>query len=153
MAGLFGLFGGKKEEDPQPKDAFFLDDESAKSMGDTAYMKESKNIRRTYPAGAAGTGHFEVVKTVSAIKSSANDSRTDLVPKRIETPTPTYQPATSFSSASSFSRPETPTYSAPAPEAPAPSVSPSVSNEAVQKRRQSDDGMDMFRNMAKKIGK
>ncbi len=158
MAGLFGLFGGKKEEDTQPKDAFFLDDESAKSMGDTAYMKESKNIRRTYPAGAAGTGHFEVIKTVSAIKSSANDSRTDLTPKRVEAPAPTYTPAPTFASASSFGAATTPTYSAPAPTpapeaAPAPVASPSVSNEAVQKRRQSDDSMDMFRNMAKTIRK
>jgi hypothetical protein len=154
MAGLFGLFGGKKEEDPQPKDAFFLDDESAKSMGDTAYMKEAKNIRRTYPAGAAGTGHFEVIKTVSSIKSSANDSRTDLMPKRAEPSVPAYQPATSFSSASSFGGAASAPTAAPTPEAaPAPIVSPSVSNEAVQKRRQADDGMDMFRNMAKKVGK
>lgn len=156
MAGLFGLFGGKKEEDPQPKDAFFLDDESAKSMGDTAYMKESKSVRRTFPAGAAGTGHFEVIKTVSAVKSSTNDSRKDFMPKRAETPAPTYTPAATFASASSFGG--TASYSAPAPTpapeaAPAPVASPSVSNEVVQKRRQSDDSMDMFRNMAKKIGK
>ncbi len=164
MAGLFGLFGGKKkEEDVQPKDAFFLDDESAKSMGDTEYMKAPKNIRRTFPAGAAGTGHFEVVKTVSAVKSSTNDSRTDFVPKRAEAPAPTYTPAPTFSSASSFggasaSSYSAPTFSAPTPApapeaAPAPTASPSVSNEAVQKRRQADDSMDMFRNMAKKIGK
>lgn len=170
MAGLFGLFGGKKEEDTQPKDAFFLDDESAKSMGDTEYMKAPKNIRRTYPAGAAGTGHFEVIKTVSAVKSSANDSRKDLTPKRAEAPAPAYTPAPTFSSASSFggssassfggstassySAPAPTPTPAPAPEAaPAPVASPSVSSEAVQKRRQSDDSMDMFRNMAKKIGR
>jgi hypothetical protein len=166
MAGLFGLFGGKKEDDTQPKDAFFLDDESAKSMGDTEYMKAPKNIRRTYPAGAAGTGHFEVVKTVSAMKSSANDSRTDLVPKRVEAPAPTYTPAATFAQASSFGGAATPSfggaatpsYSAPAPTpapapAPTPTPSPSVSNEVVQQRRQSDDSMDMFRNMAKSIKK
>jgi hypothetical protein len=161
MAGLFGLFGGKKE-DPQPKDAFFLDDESAKSMGDTEYMKAPKSIRRTYPAGAAGTGHFEVVKTVSAMKSSANDSRTDFVPKRVEAPAPTYTPAATFASASSFGGAATPSYSAPAPTpapeptpapTPAPVPSSSVSNEVVQQRRQSDDSMDMFRNMAKNIRK
>jgi hypothetical protein len=160
MAGLFGLFGGKKEDDTQPKDAFFLDDESAKSMGDTEYMKAPKNIRRTYPAGAAGTGHFEVVKTVSAMKSSANDSRTDFVPKRVEAPAPTYTPAATFASSSSFGGAATPSYSAPAPAptpapapAPTPTPSPSVSNEVVQQRRQSDNSMDMFRNMAKSIKK
>lgn len=151
MAGFFGLFSKKKEEeDPQPKDAFFLDDESAKSMGDTEYMKAPKSIRRTFPAGA-GEGHFETVVTVSALKSSINDSRKDLTPKRVEKQVPTsYTPSTSFSSASSFGN-ATPTYSAPAPQA--PTESPSVFNEEAQKRRQSDDSMDMFRNMAKKIKK
>jgi hypothetical protein len=163
MAGLFGLFG-KKEEDPTPKDAFFLDDESAKSMGDTSYMKETKSIRRTYP-GVAGQEEFEVVKTVSAMKSSVNDSRKDFMPKRAEPIAQTYTPATSFSSTSSFGGAATPSYSAPTsapaptpapapmPEVIAPVASPSTSNEVVQKRRQSDDSMDMFRNMAKSIKK
>lgn len=163
MAGLFGLFGGKKEEDPQPKDAFFLDEESAKSMGDTSYMKAPKSIRRTYP-GVAGQEEFEVVKTVSAMKASVNDSRKDFTPKRIEAPKPSYTPvatssfggATSSYSAPSYSAPSTPApapTSAPTPEFQAPAASPSVANEVVQKRRQADDSMDMFRNMAKKIGK
>ncbi len=152
MAGFFGLFNKKKEEEEnlQPKDAFFLDDESAKSMGDTEYMKAPKSIRRTFPAGA-GEGHFETVVTVSALKSSINDSRKDLTPKRVENQAPTsFTPAPSFSSASSFSS-AAPTYSAPAPQAPTESLS--ASNEEAQKRRQSDDSMDMFRNMAKKIKK
>jgi hypothetical protein len=151
MAGFFGLFSKKKEEeDPQPKDAFFLDDESAKSMGDTEYMKAPKSIRRTFPAGA-GEKHFERTVTVSALKSSTNDSRKDFTPKRVENQVPTsYTPSTSFSSASSFGS-ATPTYSAPVPQA--STESPSVSNEEAQKRRQSDDSMDMFRNMAKKIKK
>ena len=151
MAGFFGLFS-KKEEDPQPKEAFFLDDESAKSMGDTEYMKAPKSIRRTFPAGA-GADHFETTVTVSALKSSITDSRKDLTPKRVEKQVSTsYTPATSFSSASSFGS-STPTYSAPVPQAQAPTESPSVSNEEAQKRRQSDDSMDMFRNMARKIKK
>lgn len=150
MAGFFGLFSKKKEEDPQPRDAFFLDDESAKSMGDTEYMKAPKSIRRTFPAGA-GEDHFETTVTVSALKSSTNDSRKDFTPKRVEKQVATsYTPATSFSSASSFGS-STPTYSAPEPKAQAPTESPSVSSEETQKRRQSDDSMDMFRNMAKKI--
>ena len=156
MAGFFGLFS-KKEEDPQPKDAFFLDDESAKSMGDTEYMKAPKSIRRTFPAGA-GADHFETTVTVSAMKSSTNDSRKDFTPKRVEKQVSTsYTPATSFSSASSFGNTtptySAPTFSAPEPQAAAPTESPSVSNEATQKRRESDNSMDMFRNMAKKIGK
>jgi len=152
MAGFFGLFSKKKEEDSQPKDAYFLDDESAKSMGDTEYMKAPKSIRRTFPAGA-GEGHFETTVTVSALKSSTNDSRKDFTPKRVEKQVSTsYTPVTSFSSASSFGN-ATPTYSAPKAQAQAPAENSSVSKEANQKSRQSDDGMDMFRNMAKKIGK
>jgi hypothetical protein len=156
---LFGLFG-KKDEDPQPKDAFFLEDEVAKSMGDTSYMKESKSIRRTYPKTVGGE-YFEVVKTVSAMKSVVNDSRQGGAPKRVES-TSSYSAPTSFNSASSFGS----SYSAPtptptptpapefsAPEPTTPSVSPSVSNEASQARRKSDSSMDMFRNMAKDIRK
>jgi hypothetical protein len=157
---LFGLFG-KKDEDPQPKDAFFLEEETAKSMGDTSYMKAAKSVRRTYPKVAGGE-YFEVVKTVSSSKSSVNDSRKNGLPKNVETTSSYSAPATSFSSASSFGSsysapaptpapaPE-PTFSAPEPAAPA--VSPSVSNEASQARRKSDSGMDMFRNMAKDIRK
>jgi hypothetical protein len=144
-------------------------------------MKAPKNIRRTYPSGAAGTGHFEVIKTVSSMKASENDSRKDLVPKRVETPTPAYTPAPTFASASSFGGASASSFGAPAassfgapapssfgnpaassfgapapvsaPEAPAPAAAPTVSNEATQKRRPTDDGMDMFRSMAKNIKK
>ncbi len=150
MAGFFGLFS-KKEEDPQPKDAFFLDDESAKSMGDTEYMKAPKAVRRTFPAGG-GAGHFERTVTVSALNSSVSDSRNDFTPKRVEKQVSTsYTPATSFSSASSTYT--APTYSAPKSPETAPTESSSVFNEVPQKRGQPNDGMDMFRNMAKKIGK
>lgn len=152
MAGFFGLFS-KKEEDSQPKESFFLDDESAKSMGDTEYMKAPKAVRRTFPAGG-GAGHFETTVTVSALKSSVSDSRVDFTPKRVENQVSTsYTPAPNFSSASSFGSSTTPAYSAPKPPVAAQTESPSASNQAPQKRDQSNDGMDMFRNMAKKIGK
>ncbi len=159
---LFGLFG-KKDEDPQPKDAFFLEEETAKSMGDTSYMKATKSIKRTYPKTAGGE-YFEQVKVVSSSKSMVNDTRQTGMPKKVEGTSSYSAPATSFSSASSFGS----SYSAPAPtpaptpapepsfsapESTAPAVSPSVSNEASQARRKSDSGMDMFRNMAKDIRK
>lgn len=138
MAGFFGLFSKKEEEDSQPKDSFFLDDESAKSMGDTEYMKAPKAVRRTFPAGG-GAGHFERTVTVSALNSSVNDSRKDFIPQRVDK-----KVSTSYTA---------PTYSAPKPPEATPAESPSIFNEAPQKRGQSNDGMDMFRNMAKKIGK
>lgn len=151
MAGFFGLFSKKEEEEPQSKDSFFLDDESAKSMGDTEYMKAPKAVRRTFPAGG-GAGHFERTVTVSALKSSVSDSRKDFTPQRVEKQVSTsYTPATNFSSAPSTYT--APTYSAPKPQETASTESPSIFNEAPQKRGQSNDGMDMFRNMAKKIGK
>jgi hypothetical protein len=70
------------------------------------------------------------------------------VEKQVST---SYTPATSFSPAPSTYT--APTYSDPTPPAAAPTESPSVFNEAPQRRVQSNDGMDMFRNMAKKIGK
>lgn len=167
---FFGLFGKKKEEDPQPKDAFYLEDEVAQSMGDTSYMKASKTIRRTFPKGAAGTGHFEVISTVSSDKASKTDSRKNEGPKRVET-TPTYsEQQTSFGSASSFGNASSfgsassfgnassfgSSYSAPEPTsapAPEPKAAPPANKEASNTRRKPDGGMDMFRNMAKDIRK
>ena len=186
LGGIFSFFGNllgsvfskNKEEDVQPKDAFYLEDETAKSMGDTAYMKAPKSIRRTFPKGAAGTGHFEVISTVSSDKASKTDSRKNEVPKRVES-IPTYseqQPsfssassfgnASSFGSASSFGNASSfgkassfgSSYSAPEPAptpaaAPEPKATASASNEASTTRRKPDNSMDMFRNMAKDVRK
>lgn len=123
MAGLFGLFGGKKKETQpsQPKDAFFLDPDSAKTLGDIDYMRKTKIVKRTFPKTASNQEGGELIKEVSSIKmakknpNQVNNSSSD---------------STTFSSGNSLS-------------------SPSFSSQS----RKTDTNMDMFRNMAKKIKK
>jgi hypothetical protein len=122
--------------------SYFLEDETAKGLGDTEYMKQTKTVRRTYP-GNAGGEDFEVVKQVSAMNESTFDSRQS---GGGSVSTSSYQ-----SSASSFS---TPSYSSS-------SSSPAAEDEALpaapefQPRRdvKVNTDMDMFRNIAKKVGR
>lgn len=69
MAGLFGLFGGNKNQEPsQSQDsAFFLDADSAKTLGDIDYMRSSKVVKRTFPKTAGNKGEFEQVESISAM--------------------------------------------------------------------------------------
>jgi hypothetical protein len=138
--------------------SYFLDDESAKGLGDTEYMKQSKAVRRTFP-GAAGEEEFEVTRQVSAMDKVVFDSREGGIapaPKAQTTtsPTfgsPTFGSASSFGGAASFggasaSTPESTAASETSDALPEPSFQPSRSLNV-------DTGMDMFRNMAKKVGR
>ncbi|MGI0491911.1 hypothetical protein ACN4EG_08865 [Alkalinema pantanalense CENA528] len=73
MAGLFG-FGKNNDQEPQSKESFFLDDDAARSMGNTDYMRQSKKIRRTFPKSANGE-EFEIVKEVSAADQTVFNSQ------------------------------------------------------------------------------
>jgi hypothetical protein len=85
--------------------SYFLDDESAKGMGDTEYMKQSKTVRRTFP-GSVDQEEFEMVKQVSAMNASTFDGRESGGARPPSAPS--YQPGSSStfggasSSASSF---------------------------------------------------
>ncbi|EAZ91269.1 hypothetical protein [Crocosphaera chwakensis] len=72
MAGFFGLFSGRKAKfvdepdntsaQPQKKEAFFLDNDSAKSLGDTEFMRKPITIRRTFAKGG------ELVQDISSLE-------------------------------------------------------------------------------------
>lgn len=127
MAGLFGFFGKKQDETSQeaeaPKDAYFLDADDAKTLGNIEYMRTAKTVKRTFPKTAGNGGEFAQVKTVSAMGemngSSVNGSGT---PK----------PETNGSK---------------------PVEQPTAPSEEVSDRRRTDTSMDMFRNMARDIKK
>ncbi len=131
--------------------SYFLDDESAKGMGDTEYMKQSKAVRRTFPAGGGGES-FEVTKQVSAIDKEIYDSRKGDIATPAATPSYASTSSSSFGNSSfgSSSFGSTPAAETPAAEdtdkAPEPSFQPSRSTNV-------DTSMDMFRNMAKKVGR
>ncbi|MDJ0599469.1 MAG: hypothetical protein QNJ37_11580 [Crocosphaera sp.] len=72
MAGFFGLFSGRKAKfvdepdttptQPQKKEAFFLDNDSAKTLGDTEFMRKPITIRRTFAKGG------ESVQEISSLE-------------------------------------------------------------------------------------
>ncbi|NEP07673.1 MAG: hypothetical protein F6K34_24500, partial [Okeania sp. SIO4D6] len=51
IGAFFGLFGSNKD-DNQPKEAFFLDADSASSLGDVNFMRKSIAVKRSYPKAA-----------------------------------------------------------------------------------------------------
>ena len=70
MAGLFGFFGKKdanSQETDTPKDAYYLDADDAKTLGNIEYMRTPKTVRRTFPKTAGNGGEFEQVKVISAM--------------------------------------------------------------------------------------
>jgi hypothetical protein len=79
MTGFIGrLFGSKDEAPapakkerpaaaPSPKDAFFLDTDSASGMGDVEYMRTVKKVKRTYARTVDSPDHVEQVKEISAL--------------------------------------------------------------------------------------
>lgn len=123
MAGLFGLFGGKKKEaqPSQPKDAFFLDPDSAKTLGDIDYMRKTKIVKRTFPKTASNQKGGELIKEVSSIKMAKKNPNQ-------------FSNSASDSSVSMSDISSSPTFSS-------------------SQNRKTDTNMDMFRNMAKKIRK
>jgi hypothetical protein len=76
MAGLFGLFGGRTkyvdekdtvESSPEKKDAFFLEPDAAKSLGNTEFMRKPVTIKRSFPKTVNGGGG-EFVQQVSSME-------------------------------------------------------------------------------------
>lgn len=151
--------------------SYFLEDEVAKGLGDTEYMKQAKTVRRTFP-GAAGNESFEVTKQVSSLDEATFDGRKGARPPAA---TPSYQSSASSFGNSSFgsssfgnssfgsssfgnASASTPTPSSTEPaEAAAETAAPTEPAPSFQQTRRDagnvDTSMDMFRNMAKKVGR
>ncbi|MEB3340192.1 hypothetical protein [Okeania sp.] len=122
MTGFIrGLFG--KKDDNQPKEAFFLDSDSASSMGNVDFMRKSKTVKRSYPkaAGKLNVIEGETEKSVSSTQKRESGA---------ETQTSSSSSTSSFTQSSTFQ----PTKIKPR----------TVSN--------SNDGID-FKNMARDIKK
>jgi hypothetical protein len=152
------LFGGGNND--APKGEFFLDDDAAKSMGNTDYMREVKTVRRTFPKGPDAE-EFEQVNRISAESRRLADSRgavsTSQTSKITRADVSTGN-APSFQAPSYQATTPAPSYqastpaSAAAPEFKPTEVSePPQAKEAPRRPSGSDGGMDMFRNMAKTI--
>jgi hypothetical protein len=152
------LFGGGNND--APKGEYFLDDDAAKSMGNTDYMREVKTVRRTFPKGVNGE-EFEQVNRISSDTRRLADSRGSVTTSqttKITRADVSTGNAPSFQ-APRYQAPKAPSYQAstPAPApAPAAEFKPTEVSEPPQakeapRRPGSDNSMDMFRNMAKTI--
>jgi len=130
------LFGSKPKDvsvsspeatSQSSSNSYFLDEDSAKSMGNVEYMRTAKTVRHTFPKTAGSPKEMEQITLVSSM------------------------------SAAELSKYEAEAAAAKAAEAKAKAAlptqtSPTSSGEAAERRR-SDSSMDMFRNMAKDIRK
>ena len=74
--GLFeAIFGkGAPKDDTAPKEAFYLSDDDAKTMGDIEYMRSSKTVRRTFAKKKDQKEHLESVRQISAMEKADADA-------------------------------------------------------------------------------
>lgn len=108
----------------QKRQAFYLDPDSAKTLGNIEYMRTPVTIKKRFPKTADNPDGAEMIEQISSLEK-INLSQ----PK----PAPTQSP-------NGQKPPDTP------PQQSTPEQNPS-------ERRRSDSSMDMFRNMARDIRK
>jgi hypothetical protein len=141
IRGLFGSKSNGAEEVPQPKEAFYLSDDDAKTFGNIDYMRSSVKTRRTFPKQVVGEDN-EFIQEVSATKKLTEAEK----PKQPYSPfngyalqptEPSSNGASSNGASSNGASAKPAESSSPAPSAP----------------RRTDSSMDMFRNMARDIKK
>jgi len=84
MTGFIrGLFARRNGDAGKPVGDYYLDADSAKTLGDVEYMRKRKKIRHTFPTGA------EVVEEISSVDKQ--ELRKEAAPKSIS-PEPTFEP-------------------------------------------------------------
>lgn len=130
IGALFGLFGGKKannQPNPGKGEAFYLDSDSASSLGDVKFMRTPKSIKRSFPT-AVGKLNLVTGEVEDSI-SSMEKRKSAVAPKSVSS-----TPAATSTSTSTPS-----------------SSTPTFKPTTVAPRRSVDSGMDMFRNMARDI--
>ncbi len=136
MGILEFVFGkGAPKDDTATKQAFYLNDDDAKSFGNIEYMRSSKTVRRTFAKKKGQAEHMESVRQISSTAAKNLDTNSNSSGPS--------QAAATFSS-----------YSTPASTADAGSSSAtSASTPQTARRKPKSSDMDMFRNMAKDIRK
>ena len=92
---LFGLFGKKDKSDDDSKksdSSYFLDQDSAKTLGDIDYMRTPKAVRKTFPT-VNGVKGAEIVEIVSATeKTEGSEIEVSSSKPSEETPKSTFEP-------------------------------------------------------------
>lgn len=136
--GIFEFVFGKgaPKDDTAPKQAFYLNDDDAKTFGNIDYMRSSKTVKRTFAKKKGQAEHMESVRQISS--STAKNIEANNGSSASAQPTVTF---------SSFN---TPAASAPKAEETKPAA---TENAPAPRRKPASSDMDMFRNMAKDIRK
>lgn len=139
--GIFEAIFGKNtpKDDTAQKQAFYLSDDDAQSFGNIDYMRSNKTVRRTF-AKKKGQEHMESVRQISAMKKVNLDG----TPVKGQA---SYGLSESTVSTPAFSDAPTPSFESK------PSSFSATSSSSSSRRKPSSGDMDMFRDMAKKIGK
>lgn len=136
---------------------FFLSPDDAMTMGDINYMRTSKRTRRTFPKTLKNKDGFAFENEVSSMENRNNlyqgsNTNQNTTVNTVFNPTPSSQSQPGITGGSAVTQtnpvreftPEVQPLSQSSFDAPKP---------AAEKRRPSGDSMDMFRSMAKNIGK
>jgi hypothetical protein len=136
---------------------FFLSPDDAMTMGDIDYMRTSKRTRRTFPKTLKNKDGFAFENEVSSLDNrntsfTGSNTNQNTTVNTVFNPTPSSQSQPGVTGGSAVTQtnpvreftPETSSMSQTNFDSPKP---------IAQKRRPSDNSMDMFRNMAKNIGK
>ena len=136
---------------------FFLDPDDAMTMGDINYMRKATRTKKTFPKTFANKGGFSLDNEVSSLENRNNlyknsNTNQNTTENTVFNPTPSSQSQPGITGGSAvtqtnFNQPQTRNFQQSAASKPsfeAPKQSP-------EERRQADDGMDMFRNMAKNM--
>ena len=133
---------------------FFLSPDDAMTMGDINYMRTSKRTRRTFPKTLKNKDGFALENEVSSMEDRNNayknsNTNQNTTVNTVFNPTPSTMSQPSVTGGSAVPQgnqvqpsPEAASMSQSSFDAPKPSA---------EKRRSSDNSMDMFRNMAKNI--
>ncbi len=137
--GIFEFVFGKgaPKDDTATKQAFYLNDDDAKTFGNIDYMRSAKTVKRTFAKKKGQAEHMETVRQISSTAAKIIEANTNS--------------STSTQSAATFSSFSTP--SASKAEASKPTTDKSTSTPASARRKPASSDMDMFRNMAKDIRK
>ena len=138
MVGFIkNIFNRNGEQKPRQKQkAFYLDPDEAKTYGDIDYMRQPTKTRKSFPKTVGNPEGGEIVEEVSALEKKSFSTKKQQNQKSNNPSSASFKETTQETTSTQ----EGQVYSA-------------KDDPEIEKRRQSDSSMDMFRNMAKDIKK
>ena len=148
------------------KNDFFLDPDDAMTMGDINYMRKAKRTRRTFPKTLKNKDGFAFENEVSSLDNRNNlyknsNTNQNTTENTVFNPTPSSNSQLGATGGSIVTQNNpnrlqtnlTGNFQESTEQSAAPKPKPSFEapKSSSQERRQQDDSMDMFRNMAKNM--